>query len=113
MGHRAQGLRAWLLQRLSAVYMAIYMLVAIVWSIMNAPVDYYSWQALFANPLVNIFSQLFIFLLLAHAWVGVRDIFVDYVHHLPTRFVLLLGITLLQVILAIWVFMALFSVVQL
>ena len=113
MGHRAQGLRTWLLQRLSAVYMAIYTLVAIIWLYSHAPLDYASWQALFAHPLTNIFTQLFIYLLLAHAWVGVRDIFVDYVHPVSIRFILLIGITLLQVVLAIWVFMTFYSVVRL
>lgn len=113
MSLRAQGLRAWLLQRLSAVYMAVYISVAFVWLSMNAPLDFPDWQAVFAQPLINIFTQLFIFLLLAHAWVGVRDIFVDYVHHMLTRFVLLTLISVLQVMLAIWVFMALYSVVQL
>lgn len=113
MGHRAQGLRAWLLQRLSAVYMAVYLVVAFGWLLTNKPIDFTHWQALFANPLVNILSQLFIYLLLAHAWIGVRDIFVDYVQHTPTRFVLLVAMSLLQAILAIWVFMAFYAVVQL
>ncbi len=113
MSWRAQGLRSWLLQRLSAAYMAVFVIVAITWLATHAPVDFASWRALFAQPLINIFTQLFIFVLLAHAWVGVRDIFVDYVHHLPTRFILMVLVTTMQVVLAIWVFMALFSVVQL
>ena len=113
MSQRAQGLRTWLLQRLSAVYMAVYTVFAFIWIYTNAPLHFLSWQGLFAQPLVNIFSQLFIYLLLAHAWVGVRDIFVDYIHHMPTRFMLLVAITLLQAILAIWVFMTFYSVVQL
>lgn len=113
MSWRAQGLRAWLLQRLSAAYMAVYVIVAIGWLALNAPLDFASWQALFARPLINIFTQLFIFLLLAHAWVGMRDIFVDYVHHLPTRFILLMLVSTWQVMLAIWIFMVLFSVVRL
>ncbi len=113
MSPRAQGLRTWLLQRLSAVYMIAYTIMAIVWLSLNAPFDFVAWQAIFAPPLFNIFTLLFVFLLLAHAWVGVRDIFVDYVHHLPTRFVLMTLISTMQIMLAIWVFMALFSVVQL
>jgi len=113
MSLRAQGLRTWLLQRLSAVYMAIYSLVAISWLSINPPLDFPTWQAVFAHPLTNMFTQLFIFLLLAHAWVGVRDIFVDYVHHAPTRFILLLLVSTMQLMLAIWSFMALYSVVQL
>lgn len=113
MSWRAQGLRAWLLQRLSAVYMAGYLIVALVWSVLNAPMDFPAWQATFASPLINIFTLLFVFLLLAHAWVGVRDILVDYVHHMPSRFILLVLVSGLQIVLAIWVFMALYSVVRL
>lgn len=113
MSWRAEGMRAWLLQRLSALYMAVYTIVAMVWLVLNSPLDFPAWQALFTHLLPNIASQLFIYLLLAHAWVGVRDVFVDYVHHLPTRFILLVLVTLLQVALAMWVFMALYSVVKL
>lgn len=113
MSLRAQGLRTWLLQRVSAIYMALYVVVAIVWAFQSAPLDFPTWQAVFAQPLINIFTQLFIFLLLAHAWVGVRDIFVDYVHHTPTRFILLMLVSTLQLMLAIWIFMVLYSVVQL
>ena len=113
MSSRAQGLRTWLLQRMSAVYMAVYIAITFGWVCINKPLDFLSWQALFANPLINIFSQLFIYLLLAHAWIGVRDIFIDYVHHIPTRFILLLATSLLQVVLAIWVFMAFYAVVRL
>lgn len=113
MSQRPQGMRAWLLQRLSAVYMALYVIVALFWVLQNTPLDFAAWQALFAQPLINIFTLLFIFLLLAHAWIGVRDIFVDYIHHLPSRFILLVLVSTLQIMLAIWVFMVLFSVVQL
>lgn len=113
MSTHALGLRAWLLQRLSAVYMAIYTLVTIVWLNQNTPLDFEIWQALFAQPLVNIFTQLFIFLLLGHAWVGMRDIFVDYVHHMPSRFILLILISILQLVLGLWASMTLYSVVQL
>jgi len=113
MSWRAQGLRAWLLQRLSAVYMILYLVAAIILLSINLPLDYTTWVGLFRPPLYNIFTILFIFLLLAHAWVGVRDIFVDYVHHLPTRFILMVLVSTLQVSLALWIFMALFSVVQL
>ena len=113
MASRAQGLRTWLLQRLSALYVAVYLVLALFWFYQNAPVDYMDWQSLFASPMVNIFSQLFIYLLLTHAWIGVRDILIDYVQNIPTRFVLLIGMSLLQLVMAIWVFMAFYAVVAL
>ena len=113
MSSRAQGLRTWLLQRMSAVYMVLYIVFAFGWLVVNAPIKFIDWHSLFANPLINILTQLFIYLLLAHAWIGVRDIFIDYVHHAATRFTLLVLSSLLQVILSIWVFMAFYAVVQL
>jgi len=113
MSWGAQGLRIWLLQRLSAAYMVFYLLAAMLLIYLNSPLDYTIWVGLFRPPVHNIFTILFIFLLLAHAWVGVRDIMLDYIQHLPTRFVLMVAVSVLQVSLAIWAFMALFSVVQL
>ena len=113
MSSHAQGLRAWLLQRLSAVYMVFYLLAAVVILSRSAPLDYTTWLGLFHAPLSNILTILFILLLLGHAWVGLRDILVDYVHYLPARFILMVAITVLQLGLAIWSCMALFSVVRL
>ena len=113
MSSHVQGLRSWLLQRLSAVYIAVYIIVAMIALYLQGTPDFTRWQAIFAQPLINIATLLFIFLLLIHAWVGIRDIFVDYVHHIPTRFVLMTLISTMQIMLAIWAFMALYSVVQL
>ena len=113
MSSHAQGLSAWLLQRLSAVYMVFYLLAAVIIIYRNVPLDYTSWLGLFHQPLPNILTILFILLLLGHAWVGIRDILVDYVHYLPARFILMVAVTVLQLGLAIWSCMALFSVVRL
>jgi len=84
----SSGLRPWLLQRLSAVYLAGYLLCsAVAWA--GGVADFAQWQAWFAQPLVNAASLLFLVALLGHAWVGTRDVLMDYVHPLGLRFVLL------------------------
>jgi len=113
MSAHMHGLRIWLLQRISALYMAVYLIVAFSWLYSVPTVDFLTWQGVFASPLSNILSQIFIYMLLAHAWIGIRDILIDYVHHLPTRLVLILALTFLQLILAIWVFMSFYAVVKL
>ncbi len=84
----ASGLRPWLLQRLSAVYLAAYLLFSVVvW--VGGVADFHHWQAWFAQPLVNAASLLFLVALLGHAWVGTRDILMDYVKPVGWRFALL------------------------
>lgn len=73
------GLRAWLVQRLSAVYMALFFLF-LVFKILLAPVHtYQQWISWVAHPLVNAALGLFIASLILHAWVGLRDVIMDYV----------------------------------
>ena len=96
MSRRAHGLRAWLLQRLSAVYLLLFLLYLVV-RFGAAPVsDFAQWQGWLADPLVNLATGLFILSLLMHAWVGMRDVVMDYVTHTGIRVALfaLVGLTL-------------------
>ncbi|MBL0140709.1 MAG: succinate dehydrogenase, hydrophobic membrane anchor protein [Betaproteobacteria bacterium] len=73
------GLGAWLLQRLTAVLMAawtVFMLALVLWS---PPASYSDWKAMFSGSFVRLATMLFFLALLYHAWVGVRDIVMDYV----------------------------------
>lgn len=108
---RSHGLKAWLIQRLSAVYMAVYLAGAIFCLVVSPPQDYSQWKALIAAPAVSVTTLLFFGMLLVHAWVGVRDVVMDYVHVYALRFVLLalvagglvvMGVWVLQVIAGIW-----------
>jgi succinate dehydrogenase / fumarate reductase membrane anchor subunit len=73
------GLNAWLLQRLTAVVMAAYtvfMLALVLWC---PPSTWSDWKAMFSGSFVRPVTMLFFLALLYHAWVGVRDIIMDYV----------------------------------
>ena len=89
MSLQAQGMRAWLLQRLTAVYIAIYALSLIVWVMAHLPVNFSSWSTLFSNPVILITTIIFYISLFIHAWVGMRDILVDYAKPSSVRFFLL------------------------
>ncbi len=108
---RSHGLKAWLIQRLSAVYMAVYLAGAIFCLSVWPPQNYPQWRALVAVPAVSVATLLFFGMLLVHAWVGVRDVVMDYVHAYALRFALLalvagglvaMGIWVLQVITGTW-----------
>jgi len=89
MSRHAHGLRAWLLQRISAVYLALYLLFFLVAMIAAPPHSYTTWRDWMAGPWSGMATALFFIALLAHAWVGMRDVVVDYVHPLAVRLLLL------------------------
>jgi len=73
------GLKDWLVQRVSAVVMAVYSVGFALCVLPRMPYGFDSWRALFAPAWSKIAALLFIAALLVHAWIGVRDIFMDYI----------------------------------
>ena len=73
------GLRDWLAQRITAALMAVYTLIVAAVVVANSPLTYSVWQDLFARSWMRVATLLFAVSLAWHAWVGVRDILMDYV----------------------------------
>jgi succinate dehydrogenase / fumarate reductase membrane anchor subunit len=73
------GLRDWLAQRVTAVVMIVY--TAVILSVVAAlpRLDYWHWKVLWQTPVVKYATLLFVLSLLLHAWVGMRNIFMDYI----------------------------------
>jgi succinate dehydrogenase / fumarate reductase membrane anchor subunit len=84
------GTGTWLLQRGTAVVMAL-TVPLLAWRLATAaPLDYATWRALFAPLWMRLVMLLFTLALALHAWVGMRDIFMDYVRHTGVRLALYL-----------------------
>jgi len=73
------GLRDWLAQRITAVIMAVYSVIAVFVLLTGRPISYAVWRDLFAQGWMRVATLLFMASLAWHAWVGVRDILMDYV----------------------------------
>ena len=82
------GLRDWLAQRISAVLMALFTVVLLVQVLTASSLDYYSWSGIFAQQWMKTLTFVVIVALLYHAWVGVRDIWMDYVKPVGIRLTL-------------------------
>ena len=82
------GLRDWIIQRVSAVVLALYVITLFVFFIINPGLNFATWQNFFYNPFMQIFSFLALLSLVAHAWIGVWTIFTDYVNPKGLRIVL-------------------------
>jgi succinate dehydrogenase / fumarate reductase membrane anchor subunit len=82
------GLKDWLVQRLTAVAMALYTLLWLAVAGYYGGVDQELWQALFANSAFRVATLLFGLALLWHAWIGMRDIWMDYIKPTALRLTL-------------------------
>jgi succinate dehydrogenase / fumarate reductase membrane anchor subunit len=97
MNRRAYGLRAWLVQRLTAIILAAYSLYLLGYFLFTPPTTHAQWQAWVSHPIQGSGLLLCFAALLLHAWVGFRDVLIDYVHPFALRLTLLsllaLGLT--------------------
>ena len=73
------GLRDWLAQRVTAIIMAIYTVILLVAFLSAHNFSYVGWASLFAHQWFKMATFVMFVALLYHAWVGVRDIWMDYV----------------------------------
>jgi succinate dehydrogenase / fumarate reductase membrane anchor subunit len=82
------GLRDWLSQRVTGALMAIFTVVLIVQVLMPGPMSYDKWAGIFAAQWMKLLTFTVIVALLWHAWVGVRDIWMDYIKPVGVRLAL-------------------------
>ena len=82
------GVRDWLAQRITSILMAIFTVVLVVQVLMPGPLDYYKWSAIFAHQWMRVLTFATIVALLFHVWVGMRDIWMDYVKPVSARLAL-------------------------
>ena len=76
----ASGARAWLLQRLTAVYMLLFLVLVLAQFAADGPSSYEAWRNWVGAAGMRIAILLFVAAMLLHAWVGLRDVAMDYVH---------------------------------
>lgn len=85
MSRPTHGLRDWLLQRISAVYIATFVIYCMARLALQPVAGFQQWHDWLRHPLMAVASAGFIIALLLHSWVGMRDVVLDYVHALGLR----------------------------
>lgn len=92
----------WLVQRLSAVVMVAYTLLLLLVLARMPQIDYAHWKALWSVPMMRYCTALFLLALYLHAWVGLRDIFMDYIKDAGLRLTFYTFTVIALVWYAIW-----------
>ena len=82
------GLRDWLSQRVTAALMALFTVAVIVQVLLPGEMGYDKWAGMFSRQWMKVLTFVVIVSLLIHVWVGMRDIWMDYVKPVALRLVL-------------------------
>ncbi len=90
------GLRDWLAQRVTAALMALFTLLVLAQVLFSrGPIGYDKWAGIFSSQWMKVLTFVVIIAMLYHVWVGMRDIWMDYIKPVAIR----LG---LQVFTMVW-----------
>ena len=73
------GLRDWLAQRVTAVVLAVYVCAFGAYTVFMLPPGYDAWASLFVPLWMKVATAIVLIAVVYHVWVGMREIFMDYV----------------------------------
>jgi succinate dehydrogenase / fumarate reductase, membrane anchor subunit len=96
------GMRLWLSQRLSALIMAVYIVLLVLLLAIFQPANYSDWYTLVSPVWFRLLTFLFFVSLFIHAWLGVSDVFKDYIFNKQLRAYLQIIVDILLVVYLIW-----------
>ena len=96
------GLRDWLTQRITAALMAVYSAALAGYLLLQPHLNYDVWTGLFSGQPMRTFTLLFLLSVFYHAWIGIRDIVMDYVNPAGVRLAIHVLVILVSLLYAIW-----------
>ena len=102
MSFGGSGIRDWLIQRFTAVYLGVYTLVCLWFLIMQSEINFTHWHAFFMHPIMKIATLLALVSLNLHAWIGLWTVLTDYVHKISIRYFLQIIIIIVLSAYFIW-----------
>jgi succinate dehydrogenase / fumarate reductase membrane anchor subunit len=104
------GMRDWLAQRVTAVLMVVYTAVLLLSFLTGQNFTYEGWAGLFAQQWFKLITAVTLIGLFYHAWVGMRDVWMDYVRALGLRLVLQIATMAWLIGCAVWSIQIIWSV---
>src|SRR5262249_21901161 len=96
-----KGLRDWLIQRISALYLLIYALFLIVFLLLHPQLRYEQWQNVFHCLWFQLATLIALITLSLHIWIGVWTVTTDYLRCTVIRLSV-------QMLVALWLFLQFF-----
>ncbi|MDX1915026.1 MAG: succinate dehydrogenase, hydrophobic membrane anchor protein [Methylophilus sp.] len=104
------GMRQWLSQRISAIFLAGYSVLLVVLMLVQKPTNYAAWHAFFAPCWWRWLTLLFFASLIMHAWLGVSNVLKDYIFNVTLRAYLQILVELMLIVDLIWAALILWNI---
>lgn len=96
------GLRDWLAQRATAAAMVVGTIVLAVMIFLRRPDTYYEWLAFMQHGAVRVLLFSMVLAIAWHAYIGARDIFMDYIKNDMFRMIKISGCFAYLAICVVW-----------
>ncbi len=101
-GLTGSGSRDWVVQRISAVILAVYSVVMLAWFLIHPEPTFELWRGFMLSLPMRLFNLLAILALVGHAWVGMWTVLTDYVKSSGLRFVLQAAMIIAIIVYLFW-----------
>ncbi|NNM59081.1 MAG: succinate dehydrogenase, hydrophobic membrane anchor protein [Legionellales bacterium] len=108
--YTGSGLRDWLIQRVSAVVLGAYILFLLVFFMSHSGMEYATWEGLFGQLWMKVFTFVALLSLYAHAWIGVWTVLTDYIKPVAIRVTLEVLVVLSLLTYLIWGIVVVWSI---
>ena len=102
LGSARRGVAAFLIQRITSIYLGAFTIYAIGVFLFRSVADYADWTGYFSSGAVRLAWGIFFAALLAHVWVGLRSIYMDYLKATWVRFTVSTATAFVLIALAFW-----------
>lgn len=99
------GLKDWLIQRVTAVYFALYCFFLLGFLLLHPQMEFTQWQNLFHFHAFKIASVLALLAFLLHTWIGIWTVTTDYITCTVIRLSIQLLVLFFLLAQLIWGFM--------
>lgn len=108
-----EGLKPWVIQRVTAVYITLFLFYSLYCALTIEVVSYDHWRAWLFHPFNSVTIALFVGAILFHAWIGLRDVILDYVHQIMLRIFILACVMGVLIACGLWIIrILLFSMLE-
>jgi succinate dehydrogenase / fumarate reductase membrane anchor subunit len=96
------GLRDWLVQRITSVILAIYVLMIAGIFLCHPHLDFFALRGLFNSTWMRMFSLIALLSLFLHAWVGIWTVITDYLKSIAMRVTAQTLVVLVLLVYLLW-----------
>jgi succinate dehydrogenase / fumarate reductase, membrane anchor subunit len=96
------GLKDWLIQRVTAVFFAIYSLFLLGFLMVHPNLHFSVWHDLCRNTVFQIATVLALLMMVLHAWIGIWTVTTDYITKTAIRLSIQIVVFLLLLTQFVW-----------